>query len=141
VKKKQEPMVLFGSVLTAALLYAALQLILAALVVSAAFPERYVRCAQISSAFLAAFLGGMTAGRKTHMGTMVASLLAAGGLALLSVLAGLLLWDRIRLPGEGIYLLSAMLAGGILSGLAAGRCGKRRRKGVHSRPPAVHAIK
>ena len=128
-KQKSMAMIFAKCIGAALLVYVLLQLLVALLAVRGALPESKLFHAQVCTAVLAVLPGGIYAGRHSGLGSLTAAMLVAVGVALTSLLLGLLVWNNgpAWTAETGIRLL-AMATGGVLAGLLSARGGKKRRK-------------
>lgn len=115
--------VLLGVLLTAAVDLAGI-LLITQLVLRGVLREENVLWALALLGLCAALLGGVPAGRGKLGAT--GALLSAGAYGVLLLLVGLGVWDDVTV--RGLIRMAAVLAGGVLAAVVAGKVGKRRGK-------------
>lgn len=123
-------------VLLSLCLYILFQLLLALLGVRSILPQSKLFPAQVVTCVLSVVIGSLFAIRRTHLGTLCAAMIVAGGFALVLLLGGLLIYDDVTWTGKGGPLFVAIVCGGILSGLFGSKQRKKRKKKMHSRKGA-----
>ena len=129
-KKKQKPewTGCLQGILVALGVYLVCQLLTALLLVKGVLPESRSFLVVAVCCAASALIGGLWGG-KTSWGRLAGGVLVAAGFAVVLVAVGLLCWDGgILWTGHGGILLLCALAGGVLSGLAGGKRGRRVKR-------------
>lgn len=108
---------------------AILALLLCAVLVSAGIAaERWMQGMVLAVCVLGALAGGVYAGRKLGVRSLLSGVGVGAVLFLLLMTAGLLAYEDASLERGGIGILCACLCGGALAGLLTARRPKKKRK-------------
>lgn len=130
-KKKTAPPPWMGylqGILLALGIYLGGLLLMALLVVRGSAPENAAFPVTAALCVLGTACGGWQAARRSSLGPLPASLLAAILFAAVLAGMGLLLYHSLTWSGRGGVVLLCALAGGILGGLLGSRRSRRRKK-------------
>ena len=130
-KKKTPPSpwmgYLQGTLLALGLYFGGL-LLLALLVVRGSVPESAAFPATCALCVLGTAAGGWLASRRSGLGSLPASLLAAALFIAVLAGAGLLCYHSLTWSGRGGGAILCAVSGGVLGGLLGSRRGRRRKK-------------
>ena len=92
-------------------------------------PESQMKALTLVACVLSGGAGGWIAARKSKTARLLIGFMAGGGLFLMIITIGCLVYHSIGVEQDGLLLLGSCLCGGALSGILAGQGrGKRRAK-------------